>query len=45
MLKENTQLDDKKLLTTLNFYLKLEGFDNFGKLFDKKKLEQVEVNW
>lgn len=44
-LKEETELDDKKLLTMLNFYLRLEGYDPFNKLFDKKKLEQIEVDW
>ncbi len=44
-LKKETELDDTKLLKSLNFYLKLEGFDSFGKLFDKSKLEQVEVDW
>jgi len=34
--------DDKKL-KMLNFYLKLEGFDNFNKLFDKKKLKVKEI--
>lgn len=36
---------DAKKLRDLNFYLKLEGFSTFNKLFDKKKLTQVEVNW
>lgn len=44
-LKKETELDDSKLLKTLNFYLKLEGFDSFGKLFDRSKLEQIEVDW
>lgn len=38
-LKQETELDDAKLLKQLNFYLKLEGFGTFNKLFDKKKLE------
>ena len=36
---------DEKKIKTLNFYLKLAGFDNFNKLFDKEKLKQVEVDW
>jgi len=34
--------DDKKL-KMLNFYLKLEGFDGFNKLFDKKKIETEDI--
>jgi energy-coupling factor transporter ATP-binding protein EcfA2 len=34
--------DDKKL-KLLNFYLKLEGWDTFNKLFDKKKLQVKDV--
>lgn len=33
------RLPDNKKIKMLNFYLKLEGFDTFGKLFSKKKLE------
>jgi len=33
--------DDKKL-KLLNFYLKLEGWDSFNKLFDKSKLKRIE---
>jgi energy-coupling factor transporter ATP-binding protein EcfA2 len=36
--------DDKKL-KLLNFYLKLEGWDSFNKLFDKSKLESKELIW
>lgn len=36
--------DDKKI-KSLNFYLKLEGFSTFGKLFDKKKNVVEEVKW
>lgn len=36
--------DDKKI-KMLNFYLQLEGFSTFGKLFDKKKLVTKEVDW
>ena len=42
---DETKLDDTKKLSQLNFYLKLEGYDTFNKLFDKSKLEQVEVDW
>ena len=42
---DETKLDDTKKLSQLNFYLKLDGYDTFNKLFDKKKLEQVEVDW
>jgi len=38
-------LDDAKKITLLNFYLKLEGWDGFNKLFDQKKLKQIEVDW
>ncbi|MCK4648050.1 hypothetical protein KAT51_00860, partial [bacterium] len=41
---EIEEADDKKL-RTLNFYLKLEGYDTFNKLFEKKKLSQVNVEW
>jgi energy-coupling factor transporter ATP-binding protein EcfA2 len=34
--------DDKKI-KMLNFYLKLEGFDNFNRLFDKKKIETEKI--
>lgn len=36
---------DEKKLKTLNFYLKLEGWDTFNKLFDTKKLEQPVIDW
>lgn len=35
---------DKKL-RMLNFYLKLEGYDTFTKLFGKNKLTQIQVEW
>jgi hypothetical protein len=44
-LEEIPELTDDKKLKMLNFHLKLEGWDNFNKLFDKKKLQQVEVEW
>jgi energy-coupling factor transporter ATP-binding protein EcfA2 len=34
---------DAKKLQLLNFYLKLEGWDTFNKLFDKKKLQVKDV--
>lgn len=41
-LKEKTKLDDDKLLKQLNFYLKLEGFSTFNKLFSKTKKGIIE---
>ena len=43
-LSEIKDPDDKKL-KSLNFYLKLEGYDTFSRLFGKKKLTQIEVDW
>ena len=43
-LAEIKEPDDKKL-KMLNFYLKLEGYDTFNRLFGKKKLTQIEVDW
>ncbi len=40
---EKTKLPDDKKLKMLNFYLKLEGYDTFNKLFDKKKLEDEKI--
>jgi len=34
----NTNIDDAKKLTLLNFYLKLEGWEGFNKLFSKDKI-------
>jgi len=42
---DETDLDDEKRMKMLNFYLKLEGWGTFNKLFDKSKLKQVEVDW
>lgn len=36
--------DDKKV-KMLNFYLKLEGFDTFSKLFGKEKQDTVDIAW
>ena len=36
---------DSKKLRDLNFYLKLADYGTFNKLFDKKKLQQIEVDW
>ena len=44
MMEEIEETDDKKI-KMLNFYLKLEGWDTFNKLFSKKKLDQVKVDW
>lgn len=41
-LKKKTKLDDDKLLKSLNFYLKLDGFGAFTKLFDKSKKAKIE---
>jgi len=38
-----TNLTDDKKLKMLNFYLKLEGFGTFNKLFDKKKIESEDI--
>ena len=42
---DNTKLDDDKKLKLLNFYLKLEGWTGFNKLFDKSKMKQVDIEW
>ena len=42
---DSTNLEDSKKLTLLNFYLKLEGWSGFHRLFDKKKLKQLDVDW
>jgi len=42
---EATKLEDEKKIKLLNFYLKLEGWDSFNKLFDKKKLASKEIEW
>jgi len=44
-LMQETKLDDDKKMKLLNFYLKLEGWSTFNKLFDKDKVKQVEVDW
>lgn len=41
-LKKNTNFPDDKLLKQLNFYLRLEGFPTFNKLFSKKKKEDLD---
>jgi len=41
-LKEETELPDDKLQKQLNFYLKLEGYPTFNKLFEKKKKENIK---
>lgn len=41
-LKESSKLDDDKLLKMLNFYLKLEGFSTFTKLFNERKKKKIE---
>ena len=39
------ELDDDKKLKLLNFYLKLEGWDGFNKLFDKSKKVGSKKVW
>lgn len=41
-LKEETELPDDKLQKQLNFYLSLEGYPTFSKLFQKKKKEDLD---
>jgi len=41
-LEEINDTDEKKL-KILNFYLRLEGWDTFNKLFNKKKLEVKDI--
>jgi hypothetical protein len=40
---DKVELDDDKKIKLLNFYLKLEGWDSFNKLFDVKKVEQEDI--
>ena len=42
---DGCDIDDEKKKKLLNFYLGLENWGSFNKLFDKKKLKQVEVDW
>lgn len=42
---DDTGIDDKEKLRLLNFYLKLEDWPGFNKLFDTKKLEQPKIKW
>lgn len=42
---DGVDLEDAKKITLLNFYLKLEGWDGFNKLFDGSKTKQANVNW
>lgn len=37
------KLPDDKKVKILNFYLQLEGFPTFGKLFERKKVETEEI--
>jgi len=42
----DVKIPDEKKLKILNFYLKLEGYDTFNKLFDKKKLkDDIVIDW
>jgi len=38
----NVDLEDDKKVKLLNFYLKLEGWDSFNKLFKKTKEQEIE---
>lgn len=40
---DGTKIDDDKKVKLLNFYLKMEGWSGFNKLFDKGKLKQAAV--
>lgn len=42
---EETKLDDDKKLKQLNFYLKLEGWKTFSKLFKEDKKEELDIDW
>lgn len=42
---EEIESDDDKKLKMLNFYLSLEGFGTFNKLFDKNKIKEVDIKW
>lgn len=37
------KIPDEKKIKMLNFYLQLEGFSTFGRLFEKKKIETEDV--
>lgn len=45
MAMEELDMEDNKKEKMLNFYLNLEGYGTFKKLFGKDKLTQVEVKW
>lgn len=40
---EETKLEDEKKIKMLNFYLKLEGWSTFNKLFEVKKTKNEEI--
>jgi hypothetical protein len=42
---EKCDADDDKKKKLLNFYLKLEGWSGFDKIFDKKKVKQIDIVW
>ena len=44
-LDEIEDLTTEKKTKMLNFYLQLEGYDTFNKLFRKEKLQQVDIDW
>lgn len=40
---KSLKIADEKKIKILNFYLQLEGFATFGKLFEKKKIETEDI--
>lgn len=42
---ESLKIPDDKKVKMLNFYLKLEGFETFGKLFAKDKQDTKKIEW
>ncbi len=42
---DKIKLPDDKKQKMLNFYLKLEGLNTFGRLFNKKKVDTAKIKW
>lgn len=42
---EGIEDSNEKKIKMLNFYLQLEGFDTFSKLFGKSKIESKKIEW
>jgi hypothetical protein len=40
---KDLDLSESSRMKLLNFYLKLEGLDTFGKLFEKSKLQVKDI--